>query len=195
MKKFFSIITAGILFFFLTLGLLLLLCGCAANPVTRTTLDASMSSARTALVHVQASAAAIRSRDPATSEAISDLRNQLAGLGVQFETMTGKMQWYEADWTRLKGENVAMKNDNATLKRDLHTTSKERDFYPWLIAFVFGWVLLRAVTPTLVGGIRVIPYIGPLLVLAAPEIVFAIGAALGFAGARILASYGSRFLP
>jgi len=195
MKKNLSIIPAGILFFFFTFGLLLLLCGCSTAPVTRTALDASVSSTRAAIVHVQASAAAIRSRDPATSAAISDLRNQLAGLGVQFDAMTGKVQWYEADWTRLTGENGSLKNDNATLKRDLHTTAKERDFYPWLIAFVLGWAFLRAVTPTLVAGFRVIPYIGPLLVLAAPEIAFAMGAALGFAGARILASYGSRLLP
>lgn len=195
MKKFFCIIPAVILFFFFTFGLLLLLCGCSANPVTRTALDASVSSARAALVHVQASAAAIHSRDPETSKAIFDLRTQLSDLGVQFDAISGKVQWYEADWTRLTGENAAMKNDNATLKHDLLTTAKERDFYPWLIAFVLGWVLLRAVTPTLVNGFRVIPYIGPLLVLAAPEIAFAIGSALGFVGARILASYGSRFLP
>ena len=167
------------------------------HPPTQA-LSASIARTRAALTQAEHTASMLSEHDPATFP----LREQLADLGVQFDALTGKVQWYQADWERLFSQNKALQSSVATKdatiatqQKVIHQTAKERDFYPWLIAFGVGWVMLRKLTPVLSAGLKLIPYIGLFLAMAAPEIAFALGAALGFTGARLVAAYGSRFLP
>jgi len=191
------------LFRFSALVALVVLSGCSTAPSPRQTdLGTSVARTRAAIISAQKTASSLRSRDPATSAQIGNLQQQLATVGASFDVTTAKVQWFSQDWSRLNTENGTLKSTLATKdatiatqQKVIHQTAKERDFYPWLIAFGVGWVMLRKLTPVLSAGLKLIPYIGLFLAMAAPEIAFALGAALGFTGARLVAAYGSRFLP
>ena len=194
--------TLDLPFRLLLLAASLLLSACAHQRLPAPDLTATVTATRVAITRAKAKAASIHPKDAATSAAVADLRQQLTDVGVSFDALTAKVQWYETDWARLSTENTSLKSTvearDAVIAKQasaLHQTAKERDFYPILIAFGLGWVALRRLTPLLAETLGVIPYVGPFLVLAAPEVAFVLGAAGGFFGARVLAVWGSRFLP
>jgi hypothetical protein len=174
---------------------MLLLSGCSAVPARRPSdLASNLDRTRAALAHVQQTAAALT---PATanSAAISDLREQLADVGASFDATTAKVQWYQTDWARLDAENSSLKTTItakdatiATQQKVIHQTAKERDFYP----------ILFAIAAALIAGITLGPWalkLPGLMGFIVPAGIVAAGGLFGFTASRMLAAWGSRFLP
>ena len=166
--------------------------------------NAAFAATSSSIQHAQAQAAKVARSvsDPVIHQRIVDLQSSLNDAAATNLTTGQQLTWFEADdakaWKAWNDSQETIKARDATivtLKADLHQTAKERDFYPVLIAFLLGWTMLRALTPTLSAGLKVVPYFGPILCMLAPEIAFAIGAALGFIGARTLAAYCSHLMP
>jgi cobalamin biosynthesis Mg chelatase CobN len=179
-------VSGFILSFFLT--------ACAHERVSPSSLSASVSATRLAITRAQHAAAALPST-PATTAAISDLRAQLAAVGVSYDATTAKVQWYQTDWTRLDAENSSLKNTVtakdaalATQQKVIHQTAKERDFYPFLLG------LLAAV----LVGVTFVPWalkLPGLLGFIVPPGIVAAGGIFGFTASRMLAAWGSRLIP
>ena len=178
-------------FFILPLAFLT---ACAHDRVAPSSLSASVAATRVAITRAQHAAAALPST-PATSAALSDLREQLAAVGVSYDATTAKVQWYETAWARLDAENSSLKNTIAakdaaiaTKERIIHQTAKERDFYPLLLG------LLAAV----LVGVTFVPWalkLPGLLGFIVPPVLLAGGGIFGFTASRMLAAWGSRFIP
>jgi hypothetical protein len=175
-----------ILSFFLT--------ACAHERVFPSSLSASVAATRVAITRVEHTAASLT---PATanSAAISDLREQLADVGASFDATTAKVQWYQTDWARLDTENSSLKTTItakdatiATQQKVMHQTAKERNFYP----------ILFAIAAALIAGITFGPWalkLPGLLGFIVPAGIVAAGGLFGFTASRLLAAWGSRFLP
>lgn len=162
--------------------------GCAHPQVVPSSLSLSVTHTKQAILRAEASAAAIHPRDPATSSAISDLREQLSEAGASFDATTAKVQWYETDWQRLKSANDSLTKENSTLHFSLHQTAKERDFYPFILGIVSA--LLCAVA----FGSWALKLPGLLGFIAPPAIILG-GGIFGFSMSRMLAAWGSKLIP
>lgn len=168
-------------------ALCLFITSCAHEHVPPTDLRSSVAMTRQAIALAKHTADSLPST-PATSSAISDLRQQLADVGVSFDALTGKVQWYETDWARLNGENGTLKKENLTLRSNLHQTAKERDFYPFLFGLLAALLVGIAFGPWALK----LPGIAGFIV---PPVMIAGGGLFGFTASRMLAAWGCRFLP
>lgn len=172
---------------------ILLLAGCSDVPSRPgPDLSSSIQAAHSAIARAQHAAASISSSNPA---AVADLRTQLGELGIAFDTISGKAQWYETDWKRLNEANTAkdhtLSQKDVTIadqKRALHQTAKERDFYP----------LVLALLSSVLVGVAFVPWalkLPGLLGFVVPPALVVGGGVFGFTASRMLAAWGSRLMP
>lgn len=172
--------------------------GCAADPrplapasiSPHTQVDAALSIARQSQQHaaLQAESLVHTISDPVTKHAAEDLQATVNALGLQLETATGKLTWYESQFDVVTADRDKWQAQDARDQAARAQSEKERDALVWVFALACGMVALSTFRPAL----QVFQMPWQLIALAG---VYVGGFALGFTVGRYSLRFLAQFTP
>lgn len=119
---------------------------------------------------------------------VQEISEDLSTAQVSLATYSAQVESQSVALDAAQHELVDKDAKISTLSKNLHQTAKERDFYPFLFAVAAAIVTLRIYGESVSRLPFGMGIFGPFILLAA-------GGAGGFMVSRMVAAYGSRFIP